>query len=164
MISLKICPKKNGIGLQWTPIYRFSIPKEWDPPKDPRPEWRIKETQVQTKDEDAQRNIRKEKLQPKKHPVPEVSKSRLGSGEKVGTTGPAKAGRSDNQNINVLVKETKHSDDNCDGDASQESELINIESGPTQSQIRDAKIAKTIRNPVEYQQQPRPGAKNQFFF
>ena len=49
--------------------YRFSIPKEWDPPKDPRPEWRIKETQVQTKEEDAQRNIKKEKLQPKKHPV-----------------------------------------------------------------------------------------------
>ena len=63
--------------------YRFSIPKEWAPPKDPRPEWRIKETQIQTKEEDAQRNLREEKLQPEKNPGPEVSNSRLGTGGKI---------------------------------------------------------------------------------
>ena len=69
--------------------YRFEKPKEWDPPKDPRPEWRIRETQDQAKEEDTQASIRKENLQPKIHSEPKTSKSRLGSGEEVGTTGPA---------------------------------------------------------------------------
>ena len=96
--------------------YQFAIPKKWYPPKDPRPEWRIKETQIQTKEEDAQRNLRKEKLQPKKSPAPEVCKSRLGAGGKTGTPGPAKARHSDNQNINGMVIGTKHSDDERNGD------------------------------------------------
>ena len=34
---------------------RFEIPSEWSPLKDPRPEWRIKETQIQVKGDDAQK-------------------------------------------------------------------------------------------------------------
>ena len=33
--------------------FRFVTPEEWDPPKDPRPDWIIKETQIQNKKEDA---------------------------------------------------------------------------------------------------------------
>ena len=67
---------------------------------------------------------------------------------------PAIAGRSDNQHIDVVAIETKHNDGKRDGGASPKSDFIKtrhkdkvsdkIESDPTVSLPRDAKIAKTI--------------------
>ena len=52
--------------------YKLEDPSEWSPPEDPRPEWRIKETQIQEKEEEARRNLRRDKVQPKKIPAPKV--------------------------------------------------------------------------------------------
>ena len=69
--------------------------------------------------------------------------------------GLAIAGHSDNQNIDVMATENGHNNDKRDGDASQESDLIStghknkvsekIESDPTTSRPRDAKIATNFK-------------------
>ena len=57
--------------------FRFVTPEEWDPPRDPRPDWRIEEIQNQTKKEDTPTNFRKEDIQPEQHSATKASRSRL---------------------------------------------------------------------------------------
>ena len=142
--------------------YRFPRPKEWDPPKDPRPKWRVKETQDQAEEEDTQTRVREENLQPRIRAGSKNCKSRIGSEEDVGTTSSARAGRSDKQNISVPVKDTKNNDDNSDGDASLGSGIIKSGSDPNLSQAKEKRISTTRQNPVEEKEKPKQEAEDQF--
>ena len=152
-------------------VFKFETPSEWSPRKDPRPEWRIKETQIQVKEEKARRVTRKEEFQSRKSPVPEVCKSELQAGGNIGMPSLAIAGHSDNQNINVVAFETEHSDDRSDGGTPHESDFTNtghknevsdkMKSGSTVSLPRDAKIAKTIQISAVDPQEPMQGVENQ---
>ena len=63
--------------------FKYEMPSKWSPLKDPRPEWRIKETQIQVEGDDAQKNTRKEKFHPRKNSAPEVCKDELWAGGKL---------------------------------------------------------------------------------
>ena len=82
----------------------------WNPFEDPRPEWRIKETQIQISGENAQKDTSEENIHPRKNSVPEACKDGLRTEGKFKVPSPAIAGRFDNQDNDVAAIETEHND------------------------------------------------------
>ena len=144
--------------------FRIEIPSKWSPLKDPRPEWRIKETQIKVSGDDAQKHTREEDFHPRKSSVPEVCIDELWSEGKVRMPSPAIAGRFDIQDVKVAAIETDHNDCKRDDKSSPKSDFIKtehetkvlnqIEPDQNVSLPRDAKIAKTIRISAVDPQEP----------